>query len=107
MHMHVTTKGFKWKSIFYEYKLINLDSNHQNTTLVSRSSVFKSYFCVLDSRFFRNMDNLLLKSIADSVQELTEDEQVRIFIACYYLRDYFPQSIDDISRYRLYDIAFR
>ena len=53
------------------------------------------------------MDNLLLKSIADSVQELTEDEQVRIFIACYYLRDYFPQSIDDISRYRLYDIAFR
>jgi len=25
------------------------------------------------------MDNLLLKSIADSVQELTEDEQVSIF----------------------------
>ena len=43
------------------------------------SVILKSYFCVLDSRFFRNMDNLLLKSIADSVQELTEDEQVSIF----------------------------
>ena len=53
---------------------MNLGSNHGTQ---HRQSFEKSYFCVLDSRFFRNMDNLLLKSIADSVQELTEDEQVR------------------------------
>ena len=36
------------------------------------------------------MDNLLLKSIADSVQELTEDEQVSILLSRHRLWSYGP-----------------